>query len=82
MMSKDEVVNIYEAKTNLSKLCGQAAGGHDVVLARHGQPWVRITMLEKPQKKIVFGVLKDEVAISDDFDSALPPEILGSFEGD
>lgn len=81
-MPKDEVINIYEAKTNLSKLCGQAASGHDVVLARHGQPWVRITMLEKPQKKVVFGVLKGEVTISDDFDAELPPDILESFEGD
>ena len=75
-----EFVNIYEAKTHLSKLCGQAAAGQDVILARHGQPWVRITALETKPDKVIFGVLKGKVTIFEDFDDELPPEIQNLFE--
>ena len=80
-MKKPEVINIYEAKAHLSRLCGQAASGKDVILARHGHPWVRITALEPKKAKVVFGVLKGEVSVADDFDSPLPSEVLQSFEG-
>jgi len=32
------VVNIYDAKTQLSKLIEEAAAGHDVIIARGGKP--------------------------------------------
>jgi len=37
------VVNMYEAKTQLSALVDQAAGGEDVIIARNGKPQARIT---------------------------------------
>lgn len=80
-MSKAQAINIYDAKTHFSKLCGQAASGSDVVIARHGQPWVRITTLAHPARTILFGVLKGKVSIADDFDTPLPDEIQRAFEG-
>ena len=80
-MPKPESINIYEAKTHFSKLCDQAASGSDVVVARHGQPWVRITALKPARKKVRFGVLKGVVTITDDFDAALPAEVQSAFEG-
>jgi antitoxin (DNA-binding transcriptional repressor) of toxin-antitoxin stability system len=80
-MLEFEIINIYEAKTHLSKLCGQAAGGKDVILARHGQPWVRLTALEPVHRKVTFGVLKGAVSVADDFDAPLPPDVLAGFEG-
>lgn len=36
-----ETVDIYDARTRLSKLVDKAASGEDVVIGRHGKPLVR-----------------------------------------
>ena len=79
-MAEAKHVNIYEAKTHFSKLCDQAASGNDVVIARHGQPWVRITALARPKRKIRFGLMKEMPPIPDDFDEAIP-DLERLFEG-
>jgi len=73
-------VNIFEAKTQLSKLIQIAENGEDVVIARAGKPVVRLTKLEPEKPKIVYGLLKGKIHIADDFDAPLPPEILAEFE--
>ena len=75
------VINIYDAKTQLSKLIEQAAAGKDVVIARGGKPIARLTRLDTPRRKLKFGVLKGKVKIAEDFDAALPDEIAAQFEG-
>lgn len=80
-MPKPASTNIYEAKTHFSKLCDQAASGTDVVVARHGQPWVRITALKPAVKEVRFGVLKGEISIAEDFDAPLPTDVQHAFEG-
>jgi prevent-host-death family protein len=75
------VINVYEAKTHLSKLIEQAAAGKDVVIARGGKPIARLTRLEKPVRKLRFGVLKGKVKVGEDFDAPLPEHILARFEG-
>lgn len=37
-----EIVNIYEAKMQLSRLVDRAAAGEDVVIARAGKPVARL----------------------------------------
>lgn len=81
-MTKTETANLYEAKARLSKFCQLAADGCDVVITRHGQPWVRITALKPQKREVRFGILKDEVHISEGFDDPLPDDQQGSFEGD
>jgi prevent-host-death family protein len=76
-----DTINIYEAKTHLSKLVDRAAAGKDVILARGGKPVARLTSLTKQPKKIRFGVLKGKVKIGADFDAPLPDEVLAQFEG-
>jgi len=80
-LPKPASTNIYEAKTHFSKLCDQAASGTDVVVARHGQPWVRITALKPAVKEVRFGVLKGEITIAEDFDAPLPIDVQHAFEG-
>lgn len=75
------VVNVYDAKTRLSKLIEEAATGNDVVIARGGKPVARLTRLDTPKRKIIFGVLKGKVKIPDDFDAPLSNDVLGLFEG-
>lgn len=74
-------VNIYEAKTQLSKLVEQAAGGQDVIIARGGKPVARLTQLQAPSRKIRFGLLKGKVKIGKEFDAPLSDEVVRLFEG-
>ena len=37
-----KIVNIYEAKTQLSRLVDEAAAGEEIVIARHGRPVARL----------------------------------------
>ncbi len=74
-------INIYEAKTQFSKLVDMAAGGTDVVIARNGKPVARLTTLEPDKPKFRLGLLQGEGWIADDFDDPLPDDILAGFEG-
>ncbi len=76
-----ETVNIYDAKTRLSQLVDKAASGEDVVVCRNGKPLVRITRLDRPKRRIKFGLLKGKLTIPADFDAPLPDEVLAGFEG-
>ena len=73
-------INIYEAKTQLSKLVDEAAAGKDVIISRAGKPVARLTRLEEPKRGVRFGLLKGAVKIARDFDAALPDEVLAQFE--
>ena len=74
-------VNIYEAKTQLSKLVDLAASGEDVVIGRAGKPVARITSLQASKRSIRFGVLKGKVKVANDFDAPLPVAVQAEFEG-
>jgi prevent-host-death family protein len=74
-------INIYEAKTQLSKLVDRAAAGRDVIIARGGKPVARLTQLESLPRKIQFGLLKGKVKVAKDFDAPLPVDMLDQFEG-
>ena len=74
-------VNIYEAKTQLSKLVDQAAAGKDVIIARNGKPVAKLTALSNKDKRTyTLGLLEGKGWIADDFDAPLPDEILAQFE--
>lgn len=45
------VVNVHEAKTNLSRLIEQALRGEEVVIARNGVPAVKLVRIEAETKK-------------------------------
>lgn len=74
-------VNIYEAKTQLSRLVDQAAAGEEIIIARGGKPVARLARLTAPARKIRFGVLKGKVKVAPDFDAPLPDEVIAAFEG-
>lgn len=69
------VYNVHEAKTQLSKLLDLARAGEDVVIAKAGEPWVRLTPVHaQPDlpKERVFGLSKGKVWMADDFNDPLP----------
>lgn len=61
------IVNIHEAKTNLSKLIEKTLNGEDVVVAKAGKPVVKLVAYKKPMKSRKPGLLKGKIWISDDF---------------
>jgi prevent-host-death family protein len=61
--------NIYEAKTNLSRLIELALKGEDVVIARNGKPLVRLTPVEP--KKIILGSARGTVKLKKGWDAPL-----------
>lgn len=81
-LDKPLMVNIFEAKTQLSKLVERAEHGEEIILARAGRPVARLTQLQPEKKKIRFGGMKGKIWIADDFDDPLPEEVLAEFEAD
>ncbi len=73
-------VNIYDAKTQLSRLVDQALQGEDVVIARSGKPVARLTRLAPQPKKRRLGLLDGQFKIPDDFNAPLPADVLSAFE--
>lgn len=63
-------VNIHEAKTHLSRLVEQAAGGEPFVIAKSGKPLVKVVPLDAPQADQVkrVGFMAGQIAVPDDFD--------------
>jgi prevent-host-death family protein len=56
-----KVVNIQNAKTQLSKLVEEAAAGDDVVIAKAGKPLVRLVPFQKQGEPRVLGALAGRV---------------------
>ena len=66
------VVNIHEAKTQLSQLLEQVQAGEDVVIAKSGTPIARLIPYGAPKRRVAApGGMAGEIWISDDFDAPL-----------
>ena len=74
-------VNIHACKTQLSRLVDQAASGEEIVIAKAGKPVARLVPLAPPAPRRKFGGWKGKLWIAEDFDAALPPEVLTAFLG-
>ncbi len=74
-------VNIYAAKTQLSRLVDRASAGEEVVITRHGRPVARLVPTEAKLKPRKLGILAGKIRVARDFDAPLPEEILAAFEG-
>lgn len=48
-------VNLYEAKTQLSKLIQEAIRGEEIVIAKNGEPQVKLVPLRKRKRSDGFG---------------------------
>ena len=59
--------NIYQAKTNLSKLIEKVLQGEEVVIAKAGKPVAKLTPYKEKMKPRKPGLWKGKVWISDDF---------------
>ena len=77
----EAVVNLYEAKSQLSKLVERAAAGERIVIAKAGRPLARLVPLASLAEPRRPGGWEGKAWIAEDFDDALPPETLKGFTG-
>jgi len=75
-----ETVNMHQAKSSLSRLVERALAGEDVVIARNGEPLVRLVPVSKTRKARVPERLKGKVWMAPDFDE-MSEEELRDWEG-
>ncbi|MBV8119018.1 MAG: type II toxin-antitoxin system prevent-host-death family antitoxin [Alphaproteobacteria bacterium] len=75
-----EVVNMHQAKSSLSRLVERALAGEEVVIARNGEPLVKLVPVVKERKPRVPGRHKGKIWISPDFEFT-DEEITELFEG-
>ncbi|HEV2402708.1 MAG TPA: type II toxin-antitoxin system Phd/YefM family antitoxin [Candidatus Saccharimonadales bacterium] len=76
------ISNVHEAKTNLSKLLDDAAGGNEVVITRRGGAVTRFKLMPiypSHTKHAVFGAYKHKISFAPDYDTA-DQEITDLFE--
>ena len=69
-------INIYEAKTRLSKLVDRAAKGEDIVIARAGRPVARLVAWRPPAATRKPGRLRGRIRVRRDFDTPLPADLF------
>ena len=63
-----QIINIHEAKTNLSRLIEKTLNGEDVVIAKAGKPVAKIVPYKKILKPRKLGLWKGKVWVAPDFD--------------
>lgn len=73
------VVNIHEAKTQLSRLLARVATGEEIVIARAGEPIARLAPLAERSKRRVLGQDEGLFEVPEDFDDPLPDDVLADF---
>ena len=67
---KSGKINIHEAKTHLSRLIEDVAGGSEILIAKGGRPMARLVPLRRDDTPRKPGLLKGKLKISDEFERA------------
>jgi len=78
-----KMVNIHQAKTQLSKLVDEAGKGEPFIIAKAGKPVVKVTALSAPTGGQLrrLGFMAGQIAVPDDFDRMNSLEIERIFAG-
>lgn len=74
------LVNVHEAKTQLSRLLARVEAGEEVVIARRGEPVARLVGC-KPRSMRQPDVLKGKLLIPESFFDSLPEDELAAWDG-
>ncbi len=79
-----KTVNIHEAKTHLSRLLVEVAGGESFIIAKAGKPIAQVTRIEdvvpKPTRRL--GMLEGLFKVPDDFDTMMEGDMEAMFYGE
>ncbi len=61
-------INIHQAKTHLSRLVEDVAGGSEILIAKGGRPMARLVPLRRDDSPRRPGLLKGKLKISEEFE--------------
>ena len=76
------LINVHEAKANLSRYLKQVEQGGTVTICRRNQPIAEIRAVSTPPtKQRRIGILKGKFKVPKSFFEPLPDEIQRAFEG-
>lgn len=75
----ERVINIYEAKANLSKLLRRVEQGEEIVIGRAGRPIARLCAYQARRAPRVPGRLAGKIKMAPDF-SDTPEWLIDAFE--
>lgn len=76
------MVNISEAKAQLSRLIQDVQGGGRVVIGNNGRPVAVLTAYQgDPGARRLGAWRESDVWVADDFDGPLPDELQALFDG-
>jgi len=73
--------NIYEAKTQLSKLIRRVRAGHEVIIADAGTPVAKLVPIEQPKTARVLGGDRGKIWVAPDAFDPLAGEDLAVWDG-
>ena len=74
------MLNLYEAKTQLSSLVDKAAEGAEIIIAKAGKPKAKLVPFRETVRRRP-GRGKGRLWIGKDFDAPLPLSLLDAFNG-
>ena len=72
-------VNIYDAKTNLSRLINRVRDGDEIIIARAGVPVAKLVPYSRGKGVREPGLFKQFKSRIDDSDQPLPDEAIRDF---
>jgi prevent-host-death family protein len=64
-------VNMHDAKSKLSELVAAAESWQEVIIARNGQPAVRLVAVRVEHPPVRLGALEGQIELAEDFDAPL-----------
>ena len=80
-----KTMNVYEAKTNFSRLLAQVEAGETILIARAGKPVATLTSapfsISSEEAAARIGFMKSPTSVPDDFDTMGSDVIQALFEG-
>lgn len=72
------IVNISQAKAELSSLVARVMAGGEIVIGKAGKPVARLVRYERSEEPRQPGALRGQIKIADDFDE-LPADLARAF---
>ena len=73
------IINMHAAKSQLSDLVKRARAGEEVVIARDGEPVVKLVPVDAPRAGRAFGALAGRIRVPDSFFDELPADELSGW---
>ena len=71
-LTSQQLVNVHQAKTQLSQLLQEVEQGQEVVIARSGVPIARLVAWQAPVHAVAApGAMGGQITLADDFDAPL-----------